>query len=64
MICLEHRGFAREKAIHWLKYRGMPDAAKLRAADVLIKAEILNTPSRIRVEKKGGYINVTESVLR
>lgn len=64
MICLEHRGFAREKAIHWLKYRGIPDAAKLRAADVLLRANSLNTPSRIRVEKKGGYINVTESVLR
>ena len=64
MICLEHRGFAREKAVHWLKYRGIPDAAKLRAADVLLKADQLTIPSRIRVEKKNGYINVTETVLR
>ena len=64
MICLEHKGWAREKAIHWLKYRGLPTAAKLRVSEVMQYTDFLKTPSRIRVEKKGGYINVIETVLK
>lgn len=62
-VCLEHRGYAREKALHWLKYRGI-EAARLKIADVMLRTDELLTPSRIRVEKKGSYINVTESVIK
>lgn len=64
MICLEHKGWAREKAIHWLKYRGLPNAAKMYVSEVMLHTDFLKTPSRIRVEKKGGYINVVETVLK
>lgn len=64
LVCLEHRGYAREKAIHWLKMRGIPDASRMRASDVLAQANVLKIPVKIRVEKKGRYISIMESVLR
>lgn len=63
MVCLEHKGYAREKALHWLQYRGI-DAKRLRVVDILPMTNKLLVPSRIRVEKKGNYINVTESVIK
>lgn len=63
MVCLEHKGWAREKAIHWLKYRGLPNASTMRVHDVILQTDGLRTPSRIRVEKKNGYINVVETVI-
>lgn len=64
LICLEHRGYARERAIHWLKMRGIPDAGKMRVHEVFLKSHLIKPATRIRVEKKGSYINVTETVLR
>jgi DNA repair protein RadD len=64
MVCLEHRGYARDKAIHWFKVRGIPNAASLKVIDLLALSESLKVPSRIRVEKKNNYLNITEAVLR
>ncbi len=64
MVCLEHRGYAREKAIHWFKMRGIPNAGKMRVPDILDLADTLKVPVKIRVEKKGRYLNIIETVLR
>lgn len=64
LVCLEHRGYAREKAIHWFKMRGIPNAGKMRVPELLTLAETLKVPVKIRVEKKGRYLNIIESVLR
>lgn len=59
-ICLEHRGFARQKAHHWIKYRGGTPTKTV--AEFMPQTETLKQAIRIRVEKKGKYFNITESV--
>lgn len=59
-ICLEHKGFAKEKALHWIKYRdGVPTAT---VAEFMPQTENLKKAIRIRVEKKGKFFNITESI--
>lgn len=59
-ICLEHRGFARQKAHHWIKFRGGTPTATV--AEFMPQTENLKKAIRIRVEKNGKYFNITESV--
>ncbi len=59
-ICLEHKGFARDKARHWVKYRGVEPTDTV--AEIMQHIGALKKASRIRVEKKGKYFNITESV--
>lgn len=59
-ICLEHRGFAKQKAHHWIKFRGGTPTAKV--SDFMAQTDTLKKAIRIRVEKKGKYFNITESV--
>lgn len=59
-VCLEHRGFARDKAKHWIKYRGGVPTDKV--AEFMPQTEELKKAVRIRVERKGKYFNITESV--
>lgn len=59
-ICLEHKGFARDKARHWVKYRGGEPVDKVE--DIMPHVGKLKKAVRIRVEKKGKYFNITESV--
>lgn len=61
-ICLEHRGFARQKAHHWIKYRGGTPTSTV--AEFMPQTELLKKAVRIRVEKKGKYFNISESVFR
>lgn len=60
MVCLEHRGFARDKARHWVKYRGGTPTNTV--AEFMPQTEELKKAVRIRVERKGKYFNITESV--
>lgn len=59
-ICLEHRGFAKQKAHHWVKFRGGVPTASV--AEFMPQTESLKQAIRIRVEKKGKYFNITESI--
>lgn len=59
-VCVEHRGFAQEKAWHWLKYRGLDLRGKV--TDLMPHLYKLSVPSRIRLERKGKYYNITESI--
>lgn len=58
-ICLEHRGFAKHKAKHWITYRGCIPTDTVEALMPSVKN--LKRPVRIRVEKKGKYYNIADS---
>lgn len=59
-ICLEHKGFARDKARNWCSYRGVEPTDKV--ADIMPLVGDFKKAVRIRVQKIGKYFNVTESV--
>lgn len=59
-ICLEHKGFARDKARHWIKYRGVEPTDTV--AELMPNVGNLKKAARIRVQKVGKYFNITESV--
>lgn len=59
-ICLEHRGFARDKAKHWVKFRGVEPTDTV--AEIMPHVDSLKKAVRIRVEKIGKYFNIRESV--
>ena len=52
-VCVEHKGYAKHKADHWVKYRG-GDKCKT-AEDFMNQKDILSVPNRIQVQKKGNY---------
>lgn len=58
-ICVEHRGFAKQKADHWVKFRGGVPCNKV--ADLMPQIERLKTPTAINVVRKGKYYNITDS---
>ena len=58
-ICLEHRGFAKNQADHWWKYRGGGKVESVKEA--LAFTDYLLQPSKIRVQKKGKYYNISEA---
>ncbi|RLD70914.1 MAG: hypothetical protein DRI98_06645, partial [Bacteroidetes bacterium] len=55
-VCVEHTGFAKHKANHWIKYRGGKPCNKVE--DFLLQSDILKTPSKILVQKKGRYMTI------
>lgn len=58
-LCVEHTGYAKTKADHWIKFRG---GVKCNTVDeVLGIAHTLKKARRIRVVKKGKYPVVEES---
>lgn len=59
-ICLEHKGFAQDKAKHWIKYRGGVPCATV--AEQMLTVHELKKANRIRVEKVGKYFNIRESL--
>lgn len=59
-ICLEHKGFARDKARHWITYRGGKPTNTV--AEIMPFIGELKKAARIRVQKVGKYFNITESV--
>lgn len=58
-VCVEHRGFAKHKADHWVKFRGGEPVSNAR----LLKdqADTLSVPKEILVSKKGTYYIVQDS---
>lgn len=60
LVCLEHKGFARDKARHWITYRGGEPTDTV--AEFMPHVGTLKKAVRIRVQKVGKYFNVTESV--
>ena len=59
-ICMEHTGFAKHKADHWVKFRG--GDPKPTVAEFFPQAEKLRKPNQIRVSKKGAYYTIKDSL--
>lgn len=59
-VCLEHKAFARDKARHWIRHRGLEPTDKV--ADIMPHVHKLKKAARIRVVRIGKYFNITESV--
>jgi len=58
-VCVEHAGFAKHKADHWIKYRGGKPCA---SADELIGiVDSLSIPSEILIQKRGSYFVIKDS---
>ena len=58
-VCIEHKGFARHKAQHWIKYRGgLPCNS---ASDLLIQATSLTTPNKIMVQRNKKLLTLKDS---
>lgn len=58
-ICVEHKGYAKHKADHWVKYRGGLPCKK--AEDLMNQCLDLKTPFRILVAKKNKYYTISDS---
>ena len=58
-ICIEHKGFAKHKADHWVKFRGgLPcDTTE----DFMLQSSMLSVPTEILVKKKGKYYEIKNS---
>lgn len=59
VICVEHRGWAKDKADHWVRYRGGERCDKVD--DLLLQVNDLMKPNRICVRKRGKFFDVTDS---
>lgn len=58
-LCVEHTGYAKTKADHWIKFRG---GNRCNTADEALEiCKTLKQPKRIRVVRKGKYPVVEES---
>lgn len=55
-VCIEHRGFAQHKAMHWCKVRGVDSPRDVE--DLFYQRSNLATPKRIRASKKGAYYTI------
>lgn len=61
-LCIEHTGYAKTKADHWIKFRG---GSKCHTVDEFMEQkDNLKSAIKIRVVKKGGYGVVEESYFR
>jgi DNA repair protein RadD len=58
-VCIQHQGFAKHKADHWVKYRGGIPCNN--ADDLILQSSHLKTPSVISVQKKGKYYMVKDA---
>ena len=59
-ICVEHKGFAKNKADHWVKYRGGEECNS--AHKLMEQAERLIKPRKILIQKKNKYFILKEAV--
>ena len=58
-VCIEHKGFAKHKADHWVKYRkGLPCKT---VTELLLQQDNLLVPEKILVQKKGKYNMVKDA---
>lgn len=58
-ICVEHKGFAKHKADHWVKFRGGERCH--RVADFMLQRDNIAVPKEILVQKKGKYYTVNNA---
>lgn len=58
-ICVEHKGFAKHKADHWVKFRGGNPCNN--AEDLVVQGPNLKVPSKILVIKKGKYFTISDA---
>lgn len=58
-VCVEHKGFAKHKADHWVKFRG---GSKCNSADdFMSQSDTLTVPSSILVQKKSKYYTIKDA---
>ena len=58
-ICVEHKGYAKHKADHWVKYRGGEQCNIVE--DLIVQSNILAKPREILVKKDGRYYTIKDS---
>lgn len=57
-ICLEHTGFARQKAEHWWRQRAPGTAVPLTVDDALALTSSMRQPTDIKIQPDGKYVRV------
>ena len=58
-VCIEHKGFAKHKADHWVTYRGGEPCSF--ATDLLEQAQVLRVPKEILIKKSGKYFTINDA---
>jgi DNA repair protein RadD len=58
-ICVEHSGFAKHKADHWIKYRGGLPCSTVD--DLIEQVNILKVPNELLVQKKNKYYTINNA---
>ena len=58
-VCIMHKGFAKHKADHWVKFRGGEPCNSIE--EFIEQAESLNKPKEILVQKKQKYYIINNS---
>lgn len=58
-VCVEHKGFAKQKADHWVKYRGGEKSNTCEA--LMSQVEKLNKPKQILLRKQGKYYLIKDA---
>lgn len=61
-ICVEHKGFAKHKADHWVRFRGVEPTNS--AEELYSLSDKLMKPNRILVSKKNKYYVISDSDFR
>lgn len=51
-VCIEHKGYAKHKADHWVKFRG---GHATNVEELISEADTLKKPKRIKVDRRGNY---------
>jgi DNA repair protein RadD len=57
-ICVEHAGYARQKAVSWWQKRAPGQPVPKTVAEALLVADSLPTPRRIAVRPAGKYTEI------
>jgi DNA repair protein RadD len=58
-VCVEHKGFAKHKADHWVRFRGGSPCTT--AVDLILQVDKISKPEKILVQKKGRYNMVKDA---
>jgi len=59
-VCVEHNGYAKHRANHWCKVRGISDGEINRAGELITRRAELNSPLEIQVDKSGKHFVITD----
>lgn len=59
-ICVEHKGYAKHRADHWVKYRGGKPCAT--AEDLLAQEHTLDQPIKIMIQKQKKHFVIKDSI--